>query len=59
MFNYNAHSMGNAKGSNLQLTSIFGAELKKCKGLCVNYLNRKDLYEKRLFFTLLKSQTSI
>ena len=38
------------------MTSIFGAELKKCKGLCVNYLKRRDLYEKRIIFINLNSQ---
>ena len=38
--------------------SIFGAELKTGKELCVNYLKRRDLYENRIIFTILKVQMS-
>ena len=37
----------------LQLSSIFGAELKNGKRICVNHFKRRDLYEKRLIFTIL------
>jgi len=30
----------------LRLTSIFGAELKNGKQLCVNYFKRRDRYER-------------
>ena len=36
--------------------SIFGAELKNGKQLCVNYFKRRDLYEKRIIFINLNSQ---
>ena len=35
--------------------SIFGAELKNGKQLCVNYFKRRDLYEKRTIFINLNS----
>ena len=38
--------------------SIFGAELKTGKELYVNYSKRRDLYEKRIIFTILNRQTS-
>ena len=38
--------------------SIFGAELKNGKQLCVNYFKRRDLYEKRIIFTVLNRQMS-
>ena len=38
--------------------SIFGAELKNGKQLCVNYFKRRDLYEKRIIFTILNRQMS-
>ena len=38
--------------------SIFGAELKNGHGLCVNYFKRRDLYEKKIIFTILKRQMS-
>ena len=38
--------------------SIFGAELKNGKQLCANYFKRRDLYEKRIIFTILNRQTS-
>ena len=41
-----------------QDASIFGAELKTGKELCVNYFKRRDLYEKRIIFTILKPQMS-
>ena len=44
------------RSPNLQMTSVFGAELKKCKGLCANYLERRDHYEKRVIFMNLKCQ---
>ena len=37
---------------------IFGAELKNGKQLCVNYFKRRDLYEKRIIFTILNRQMS-
>ena len=40
----------------MQLTTIFGAELKNGKGFCVNYLKRIDLYEKNIIFAILSSQ---
>ena len=39
-----------------RVTSILGAELKKCKGLCVNYFKRRDLHEKRIILHNLNSQ---
>ena len=36
--------------------SIFGAELKNGKQLCVNYFKRRDLYEKRIIFINLNRQ---
>ena len=36
--------------------SIFGAELKNGKRLCVNYFKRRDLYEKRIIFINLNRQ---
>ena len=36
--------------------SIFGAELKNGKRLCVNYLRQRDLYEKRIILHNLNSQ---
>ena len=36
--------------------SIFGAELKNEKELCVNYFKRRDLYEKKIIFINLNSQ---
>ena len=36
--------------------TIFGAELKNEKELCVNYFKRRDLYEKRIIFINLNSQ---
>ena len=36
--------------------SIFGAELENGNGLCVNYFKRRDLYEKRIIFTIVNSQ---
>ena len=39
--------------------SIFGAELKNGKQLCVNYFKRRDLYEKRIIFIILISQKCI
>ena len=38
--------------------SIFGAELKTGKELYVNYSKRRDLYEKRIIFTILNRQMS-
>ena len=38
---------------NLQLSSIFGGDLKNGTRLCVNYFKRRDLYEKRLIFPIL------
>ena len=37
---------------------IFGAELKKCNGICVKYLKQRDLYEKWIIFTILNGQKS-
>jgi hypothetical protein len=39
--------------------SIFGAELKNGEQLCVNYFKRRDLYEKRIIFTILNGQMSL
>ena len=36
--------------------SIFGAELKNGKQLCVNYFKRRDLNEKRIIFINLNRQ---
>ena len=36
--------------------SIFGAELKNGKQLCVSCFKRRDLYEKRIIFINLNSQ---
>ena len=38
--------------------SIFGAELKNGKQFCANYFKRRDLYEKRIIFTILNRQMS-
>ena len=38
------------------MASIFGAELKNGNGLCINYFKRRDLYEKRIIFTIVNSQ---
>ena len=39
------------------MVSIFGAELKKCNGICVKYLKQRDLYEKKfVFINLIKKK---
>jgi len=40
----------------VSLSSIFGAELKNGKQLCVNYFKRRDLYENKMIFINSKSQ---
>ena len=47
-----------AKETESKDASIFGAELKNGKRLCVNYSKRRDLYEKRIIFTILNRQMS-
>jgi hypothetical protein len=39
-----------------EMSSIFGAELKNGKRLCANYIKRRDLYKKRIFFKNLERQ---
>ena len=50
------HSIDHRERRNIADASIFGAELKTGTRLCVNYLKHRDLYEKKIIFTILNNQ---
>jgi hypothetical protein len=57
LFQYYIHTALISQGRrNIPDAPIFGAELKNGPRLCVNYLRRGDLYEKRIIFENLKAQ---